>query len=177
MNENKNANADAPNGTDDILQPVDAALAADERIAALEEQNKKLFARTKKAEGFVQDESGNWVKKETPPAKAPISEKVEVQKPSDILRSPEFVLHREGYNEDEIDLIMRNGGRDILKDDKNPIAIGLRVAREQRIAEDASSKLGATSGQTEVERKYTPEQMRNMKKEDLANLIGFAPGQ
>lgn len=41
-------------------------------VEKLREQNKKLFERAKKAEGFVKDDSGNWVKKPKPaPAQAP----------------------------------------------------------------------------------------------------------
>lgn len=95
-------------------------------------------------------------------------------KATDILDSDEFSLYREGYTNDEIKLIMRNGGRQALKDDKSPLVLGLKVAREQRKAEDASSNTSDTAGQSEVERKYTIEQMKNMKADELANLIGFA---
>lgn len=36
-----------------------------EEVEKLKEQNKKLFERAKKAEGYVKDENGNWVKKES----------------------------------------------------------------------------------------------------------------
>lgn len=35
-------------------------------VKKLKEQNKKLFERAKKAEGFVKDKDGNWVKKAKP---------------------------------------------------------------------------------------------------------------
>jgi len=170
MQDETPVNVDTTNDTDTT---VNDSLTAEEKLAALEEQNKKLYARAKKAEGFVQDDSGNWVKKEVKP-KADISEVRDTARPSDILRSPEFVLHREGYNEDEIDIIMKNGGREILKNEKHPITLGLKAAREQRIAEEAAGKLGDKSGTSDVERKYTEAQMRAMKKEDLEKLIGYA---
>lgn len=163
-------NADNPNGAEENKQ-IDAALGAEEKLAALEEQNKKLFARAKTAEGFIQDSDGKWVKKEKP---APISEPQAVQKPSDILKADEFKLYRQGYTESEIDLIMHNGGMKALADEKSPLTLGLKAAREQRLAEEASGKISDKSGLSEVERKYTVEQMRNMKPEDLANLIGYA---
>ena len=166
---------DTPNGTDDGQPTIDADASAEAKLAALEESNKKLYARAKKAEGFIQDSNGSWVRKETPKPKADISETT--QKPSDILKADEFKLYRQGYTEAEIDLIMHNGGMKALSDEKSPLTLGLRVAREQRSAEEAAGQVSDKSGQSEVERKYTPEQMRNMKKEDLANLIGFAPGQ
>lgn len=177
MNDENIANADASNGTGvDDQQNVNVNLAADEKLAALEEQNKKLYARAKTAEGFIQDSEGKWIKKEKPEVKANISEQRESTKPSDILKADEFKLYRQGYTESEIDLIMHNGGMKTLTDEKSPLTLGLRVAREQRGAEEAAGQVSDKSGQSEVERKYTPEQMRNMKKEDLANLIGFAPG-
>lgn len=173
-----NANADATNGTGvDDQKNIEAAITAEDKLLALEEQNKKLYARAKKAEGFVQDSDGNWFKKEAPKPQANISEKPEPTKPSDILKADEFKLYRQGYSESEIDLIMHNGGMKALADEKSPLTLGLKVAREQRIAEEAAGQVSDKSGQSEIERKYTPEQMRNMKKEDLANLIGFAPGQ
>lgn len=95
----------------------------------------------------------------------------EQSKPSDILKSPEFRLHREGYNEDEIEVIMKNGGPDILKDEKNIVTVGLRGSRDQRRAEDAASKASEASGLSEIERKYTEQDLRNMKKEDLEKLL------
>lgn len=167
--EHKDANANASNGTED------AAVKA--KLEALEEQNKKLYARAKTAEGFIQDADGNWVKKEKPVEKPVINEQPVTQKPSDILKADEFKLYRQGYTESEIDLIMHNGGMKALADEKSPLSLGLKVAREQRAAEEAAGQVGDKTGLSEVERKYTPEQMRNMKKEDLAKLIGYAPGQ
>jgi hypothetical protein len=159
---------DTPNGTGDD-QP-NTTLTAEERLQKLEETNKKLFARAKTAEGFVQDSSGNWVKKEKP--QATISETA--ARPSDILKSDEFRLHRMGYDEQEIDLIMHNGGAKVLENKSSPLVLGLERAREQRKAEIAAGGTSDKSGLSEVERKYTPEQMRNMKPDELANLIGFA---
>jgi len=169
MNDETNVNGDTLNITDET---VNASSTAEERLAALEEQNKKLYARAKKAEGFIQDSEGNWVKKETK-SQATISETVST-KPSDILKADEFKLYRQGYTEEEIDLIMHNGGLKALANDKSPLVLGLRTAREQRAAEEAAGKVSDKSSQSEVERKYTPEQMRNMKPEELAKLIGFA---
>lgn len=133
----------------------------------VEEANKKLFARTKEAEGFTQDADGNWVKKSVV---QPISEVV-VPKASDILKADEFKLYRAGYNENEIDLIMHNGGVKILEDKTNPLVLGLVAAKEQRGAEDAASRVSDSSGLSDIERKYSEEEMRNMKKEDLEKLI------
>ena len=100
--------------------------------------------------------------------------KTEVPKPSDILKADEFKLYRQGYSESEIDLIMHNGGAKILEDKANPLVLGLQASKEQRTAEDASAKANSGSGISEIERKYTEQDMRNMSKEDLAKLLPHA---
>lgn len=95
-------------------------------------------------------------------------------KPSDILRADEFKLYRQGYNEQEIDLIMKNGGMAILSDEKNPLVLGLRASKEQRLAEEASSRAQDTSGTSELERKYTRADIEKMKPEELEKVLGFA---
>jgi hypothetical protein len=142
---------------------------AEEKVARLEDANKKLFARAKTAEGFTQDSPGNWVKKSK--AEQKISETVATPKPSEILKADEFKLYRQGYTETEIDLIMHNGGAKILEDEKNPLVLGLRAAKEQRGAEDAASKVTDSSGFSDIERKYTEQDLKNMSKEDLAKIL------
>jgi len=95
-------------------------------------------------------------------------------KPSDILRADEFKLYRQGYSEQEIDLIMHNGGIKALEDDKSPLAIGLRVSREQRIAEEAAAKAEDTSGMSELERKYTKADLENMTVAELDKILPHA---
>lgn len=108
-------------------------------------------------------------------AKKPITNETTVKpsevKPSDILESDEFALYREGYTNDDIKLIMRNGGRKIFEDKKNPLVLGLQAAKEQRGAEDAASKVSDSTGLSDIERKYTEQDMRNMTKEELAKLL------
>lgn len=132
---------------------------AEERLSRLEETNKKLYERTKKAEAEAK------ALKEKPAISEPAA------KPSDILKADEFKLYRLGYSEGEIDLIMHNGGAKILEDKKNPLVLGLQAAKEQRGAEDAANRVSDSSGLSDIERKYTEQDMRNMSKEDLAKLI------
>lgn len=156
-------------------EEIEALKAADadkaERLAKLEETNKKLFARTKEAEGFTQDTDGNWVKKDKP--KEPIINNPSVT-PKDILKSDEFVLHRMGYDETEIEVIMNNGGKKILEDKNSPITLGIHASREQRGAEDASSRANSSSQLSEVERKYTPEQLQGMTAAELSKILPHA---
>jgi hypothetical protein len=101
----------------------------------------------------------------------PINSTQEIPKPSDILKADEFKLYRLGYSESEIDLIMHNGGMKILEDKTNPLVLGLQASKEQRGAEDAASLVSENSGLSEIERKHTEQDLRNMSKEDLAKIL------
>lgn len=94
--------------------------------------------------------------------------------PRDLLRAEEFRLYRQGYDEDEIDLIVRNGGSKILEDKNNPISLGLQARRAQREAERAAAQTSGNSGVSEVERKYTVEQLNAMSSEELAKILPHA---
>ena len=99
-----------------------------------------------------------------------VKKTVEV-KPSDILKADEFKLYRAGYTESEIDLIMHNGGAKLLDDKTNPLVLGLQASKQQRSAEEAASRVTDSTGFSDIERKYTEQDLRNMKKEELANLL------
>lgn len=96
-------------------------------------------------------------------------------KPIDILRDDAFKLYREGYDEKEIDVIINNGGRKILEDKDNPITLGIAARMEQRRAEQAVNGTSNSSSQlSEVERKYTPEMLKNMSTKELENILPHA---
>jgi len=171
-------NVDTSNGTtDDVIIEIDPNLDAEAKLKAMDEQNKKLYARAKKAEGFIQDADGKWIKKSVETRPDPINKKDEATKPSDILKADEFKLYRAGYSEAEIDLIMHNGGMKALSDPKSPLVLGLNAAREQRSAEDAANKATDTSGLSEVERKYTTEQLKKMTVKELEAILPHAPAR
>jgi len=149
-----NVNAEAPAGE-----------TAEQRLSRLEETNKKLYQRTKEAEAIAKE-----LKAKASEVKPAISETEEL-KPSKVLRSDEFRLFRQGYSEAEIDLIMHNGGSKILEDKKNPLVLGLEASKQQRLAEEAASKVTDSVGTSDIERKFTEAQMRAMSKEDLAKLL------
>jgi len=145
-----------------------------EKEKALETESKnRLYARLKTEQGFTQDADGKWIKPtvDKKPEISEVQSQPTIQKASDILKADEFKLYRAGYTEAEIDLIMHNGGAKILEDKANPLVLGLQAAKEQRGAEDAASRVSDSSGLSDIERKYTEQDMRNMKKEDLEALI------
>lgn len=143
-----------------VIDPATATETAEQKASRLEEANKKLYERAKEAEAEAKALK----------AKSAISETV-IQKPSDILKADEFKLYRQGYTESEIDLIMHNGGAKVLEDKTNPLVLGLQAAKEQRGAEDAASRATDSSGTSDLERKYTETDFRNMSKEDLAKIV------
>lgn len=152
--------------------PIDAPVIPasetwEERASRLEATNKKLYERTKKAEAEAKEAKAKVI--EVKPAIS-VDTKPEIR-PSDILKADEFKLYRAGYSESEIDLIMHNGGAKILEDKANPLVLGLQAAKEQRGAEDAASRISDATGLSDIERKYTEQDMRNMKKEELEALI------
>lgn len=134
---------------------------AEEKAIRLEEANKKLYERAKTAEATAKalKEKTNIITPQEP------------TKPSDILKADEFRLYRQGYNENEIDLIMHNGGAKILEDKTNPLVLGLQASKEQRNAEDAASRTSDAVGLSDIERKYTEQDLRNMSKEDLEKIL------
>ncbi len=76
--EDKNENTDSDNGENEDSNSEDEATvdSLKEENVALEEKNKQLFERAKKAEGFEKDNDGNWVKEKSKPTE---SEKPEVK--------------------------------------------------------------------------------------------------
>ncbi len=165
--DNENENPDSINENAEAT----AGETAEQRASRLAETNKKLYERTKKSE----EDARAWREyQRTLKEKSAISDataKPSDFKPSDILKADEFKLYRMGYLESEIDLIMHNGGAKILEDTKNPLVMGLQAAKEQRSAEDAAGRVSDSSGLSDIERKYTEQDMRNMTKEELAKLL------
>lgn len=151
-----------------IDSPIDTEVATETAetsavdVNALIEQNKKLYARAKTAEAKLKDK----------PAEQIINNPS--LKPIDILRDDAFKLYRMGHDEKEIDIIMNNGGIKILDDTDNPITLGIKARKEQRKAEDASNRLSDSSQQTDVLRKYTPEQLKAMSQEELKKILPHA---
>lgn len=77
----------------------------------------------------------------------------------------------EGYSKDEVKFILANGGREALQDKDSYVAIAINTKRDQRKAEQAASQTSFGSGMTEVERKFTPEQLKNMSSEELKEIL------
>lgn len=83
-------------------------------------------------------------------------------------------LRLDGYSKDEVLFISRNGGRKALEDANSFVSIALKTKRDQAKAEAEASKTADTSQMSEVERKYTPEQLKNMSAKELAEILPHA---
>lgn len=120
----------------------------------LEKTNKKLYARITnlKSSGEKETSSRDTYKPEALPEQS-WQEKIE--------------LKVEGYNNDEIDFIMKNGGREALKNDYVQRAI--EAKREQLKAEQAL--VSEDTSKSDIEKKYTQDQLSKMSADDLENLI------
>lgn len=127
-------------------------------VEALKEQNKKLFERAKKAEAKLkQVKPTQNITNETPNTYGVADEVLD--------------LRLEGYSKSDVEFIMKNGGRKTLEDKNSLVAIAINQKKEQERAERASSQTVDTSSMSEVERKYTPEQLNNMSVSDLEKIL------
>jgi hypothetical protein len=80
-------------------------------------------------------------------------------------------LRLDGYSKDDVQFIMKNGGRKTLEDKNSYVSIAINARKEQARAEAEANKVVDTSGHSEIERKYTTDQLKNMSKEELAKIL------
>lgn len=82
-------------------------------------------------------------------------------------------LRLDGYSKEEVEFIIKNGGRKALEDTNSFVSIALNTKREQAKAESAA-QIPDSSQLSEVERKFTPEQLKNMSAKELETLLPHA---
>jgi len=97
--------------------------------------------------------------------------KKEESKPYNILDDEVADLILDGYTKDDVRFIMSNGGRKTLEDKNSYVSIAIQTKREQRKAEEAAGKTTDSAGQSEIERKYTPEQLKGMSRAELEKIL------
>jgi hypothetical protein len=78
-------------------------------------------------------------------------------------------LKVEGYDDEEIDFIMRNGGKDAVDDPYVQNAI--EGIREEKEAEEASEAASDSGGGGEVVKGYTQEDLQDMSREELEEIL------
>ena len=151
-------------------QDIELTLEDDVDVEALKEQNKKLFERAKKAEGFSKQPDGSWVKTEKKIIKESVSAP-QTDLKEEVWTIAEFI--REGYDRDDVDFILKNGGRTALKDPNSLVSLALKSKTEQKRAEDAASK--ATSGGSgEIIGKVTLQDLSKMSAEEMKKHLPHA---
>lgn len=134
-------------------------------VAKLQETNKKLFERAKKAEAEAKAlKSTQHIDNLTA---------VPTPKIDDAIWDVADYI-REGYDRNTVEFIAKNGGREALKDPNSLVSLAVKAAKEQKHAEFEASKTSDGSGLTEAERKYSPEQLKAMSKEELAKILPHA---
>lgn len=79
-------------------------------------------------------------------------------------------LRLDGYSKDEVAWIMKNGGRKELEDANSYTAIAINARREQLNAEQAAN-IPDTVGLSDIERKYTPQQLQAMSVKELEQIL------
>jgi len=109
-------------------------------VEALKEQNKRLFERAKKAEGFVKNEQGQWVKKpkSQPKAEPELSSQGVNLSPKDYLALTENGVKSDEYDRViELSTLLRKPVFETLKD-KTALQI-LKSEREERATANATA--------------------------------------
>lgn len=126
-----------------------------ERLAKAEEAKRQIHARALRAEKSLKE-------KETAP---------HITKEEYTLNDEVVDLRLDGYSKDDVAFIMKNGGRKTLEDKNSYVSIAINARKEQARAEAEANKVVDTSGMSEIERKYTPEMLKNMSLEELKKIV------
>ena len=80
-------------------------------------------------------------------------------------------LRTQGYDREDIGFIRKNGGVAALKDENSLVSIALRAKREKQEALRESSKVGGGSPTSEVERRFSPEELAAMPLDELYKVL------
>jgi len=140
----------------DDLEDTEALKA---ELAKKSDAVRQLTARAKAAEELVKKS------RET-------SKTVETQAPvSTDYRDEVYDLRLDGYSREEAQFIMKNGGRKALEQN-NYVKVAIETLREQKKAEEAIPD--TDTGKSDIERKYTPEQLEKMPMEELKKILPHA---
>lgn len=134
-------------------------------LAKKTEAVRQLTARAKAAEEAVK-KSRETIKTQEQPQVSNDSDRVQLDEITD--------LRLDGYSRDEVAFIMKNGGRKSL-DENNFVKVAIEHLREQKKAEQAIPE--TDSGKSDIERKYTPDQLKKMPLDKLRELLPKADPQ
>jgi len=135
-----------------------------------DEENKEVEEKSDETNELkkAQDEAAKWrriAEKKSKPTETPII------KDEYSLNDEVVDLRLDGYSKDDVNFIMKNGGRKTLEDKNSYVSIAINARKEQAKAEAEANKVIDTSGMSEIERKYTPEMMKAMTTAELAKIV------
>ena len=140
---NDNDNVEMENDGTPTLEDF---LSLKEKAEKLEDTNKKLYARLKTSP----------TNKPLGQAVSPVEEKLE-----------RLELKTEGFSDEEIEFIKPYGGKKALE---NPyIKTALETIREKRKAE--SAVVDVDTNKSDIEKKFTTEQLQNLPLDELEKLL------
>ena len=128
-----------------------------EKLAQKETAMKQVLARAKAAEETVKKFKASETPAPTPKTDVKGFDLDEVTD-----------LRLDGYSKDEVKFIMQNGGRKALEDNSF-VKVAIEQIRTQKKAEQAIPDMD--SGKSDIERKYTQEQLAKMSAEELYKIL------
>lgn len=87
-----------------------------------------------------------------------------------VLEDEALDLRIDGYSKDDVKFILQNGGRKSLEDKNSLVSLAINARRQQAAAERAAVDETDT-GKSEVEKKYSHEQLREMSTSELEKVL------
>lgn len=149
-----------------LREGIDDPMVLKEQLRKEADARRQLTARAKKAEEELRSLKTQTFQAESKEVTSVSPE----SKPYEI--NDEVVdLRLDGYSKEEVAWIMKNGGRKELENPTSYTSIAINARREQQRAEQAASQTADTSGLSEIERKYTKEQLANMSVKELEAIL------
>ena len=137
--------------------PEESVEALKAQLAKKDAATKQILARAKAAEEELKRRKAS----ETPaPTTTPDVKGYNLDEVTD--------LRLDGYSKDEVKFIMQNGGRKALEDNSF-VKVAIEQIRTQKKAEQAIPDMD--SGKSDIERKYTQEQLSKMSAEELYKIL------
>ena len=147
-----------------LREGIDDPVVLKQQLAKEADARRQLTARARKAEEELRTLKTQNFQAESVINPLPTQEPVTI--------NDEVVdLRLDGYSKKEVEWIMKNGGRKVLDDQNSLVSIAIRAQREQQKAEQAASQVADTSGLSDVERKYTPQQLNAMSVKELEAIL------
>lgn len=148
---------------EELPEGVDDPIVLKAQLEKESQARRELTARAKKVEAELKEAKKALIKEEKPTHDGITKEYT--------LNDEVVDLRLDGYTKEDVSFIMKNGGRKSLEDKTSYVAIALNARKEQARAEAESNKVVDTTGMSEIERKYTPEMLKNMPLSELKKIV------